>query len=271
MSESKVAHADVGSLSFCVSNKQVFSCKNPHVKVLSMRDDVSANKFCSVFVPASCIKQDGDVLRVSLDPERTYSASRLVSVDVSGKKNYDRFAMTGQEVSGLYEKSLHRQRSAEPDVEVDEPAGFVKSDADTTTKDATNAQTQVAVRPLPVVVPESVPDDMPDLNAGRIYGVNHAQNTALPQDVSDKTEKKNSSVLRKVAVGAGIAGLVGVGASVYAGHKGHEAVEHFSGEIANAVGKAIMANASPIDRALPIVGAPKPSREAKAEGLDFDF
>src|SRR5699024_7161539 len=83
-------------------------------------------------------------------------------------------------------------------------------------------------------------------------------------------ETKDSSPLRKVAVGAGIAGLVAGGATADAAHKPHEGVERLGGDIANAVGQVLMNGASELDRRIPAIGAPKPDKDDKENGWEFD-
>lgn len=90
-------------------------------------------------------------------------------------------------------------------------------------------------------------------------------------EVEEGAEEANdSSPLRKVAVGAGIAGLVAVGATAYAAHKTHEGVERLGGDIANAVGQVLMNGASELDRRIPAIGAPKPDKDDKENGWEFD-
>lgn len=86
----------------------------------------------------------------------------------------------------------------------------------------------------------------------------------------DAEETKGSSPLRKVAVGAGIAGLVGVGATAYAAHKTHEGVERLGGDIANAIGQVLLNGASDLERRIPAIGAPKPDKDDKENGWEFD-
>lgn len=112
---------------------------------------------------------------------------------------------------------------------------------------------------------------------GRIYGEQRSEEVKDTQvsaqtETEDKAaeEEEDSSPLRKVAVGAGIAGLVGIGATVYAGHKTHEVVDRFGSDVGNAVGELIMSQAGPVERRLPAIGAKKPDREEREQGYEFD-
>lgn len=104
----------------------------------------------------------------------------------------------------------------------------------------------------------------------RVYDERAVRADGTEAEEEGAKETNDSSPLRKVAVGVGIAGLVGVGATAYAAHKTHEGVERLGGDIANAVGQVLMNGASELDRRIPAIGAPKPDKDDKENGWEFD-
>lgn len=130
-----------------------------------------------------------------------------------------------------------------------------------------SAETQAADREAETGASARIRGEQPAED--RVYDARAAR--ADGTEAEEGAEATNdSSPLRKVAVGVGIAGLVGVGATAYVAHKTHEGVERLGGDIANAVGQVLMNGASELDRRIPAIGAPKPDKDDKENGWEFD-
>lgn len=90
------------------------------------------------------------------------------------------------------------------------------------------------------------------------------------EEENGKEEKSGTSLGHKVAFAGAVTvlGATAVSTGIAYGTKRYQ--ERVGNDISEAVGQIIMDGASPIDRRLPAIGAPKPSRKEREQGYEFD-
>lgn len=112
--------AENKSLSFQVTDRQVYQTKNPDVMVVSCPDTDSMNGFRSFPVLANAVKENGQMRTVSLDADRMYDSSIKVQGE-DGKSTFEHKTMTGQQLFDIFEANKQKAmeaKSAEKEVSV---------------------------------------------------------------------------------------------------------------------------------------------------------